>query len=478
MSARRAAMGDAFGTSADAQFFEHFQKKTIPETSEFVNHQFWNRFVLQLCRREPAIKHGALALSSLHQHWNFNGSSSYAVNQHAVSQYGKAVQHAQELVRRVQGNDNADRVDVQKILVACILFISFENIMGNYSTGALHLKNGLTILCRYFPNYLHRIECPAKPADEVSKLEVEIIDCFERLNFQAQTFSEARIDNDPMQVFRTNKPPPLPSAIVCMQQARRYITAFSSRLLNLGEIMCFSEANEQLDPAYTPKALFELAEEERTTTMADIRRWEVLFEEFLAESQHSASTEMSAHYLRLFHVLAVILGEVGCSMIEMSFDKHHDNFVRALGHAESVQRLALQDSTTGAASLRRGFSLDIGMCCCIFVIAQKCRDPRVRRRATALLDSLDRKDGVWEGVPAARLAECLVAVEERRAVELLGRKPGENPANVIKKAGDVPEEARVFAMQTEFKQSKQTIMVTLAIKTAQGIQHQQEVVLW
>ena len=58
------------------------------------------------------------------------------------------------------------------------------------------------------------------------------------------------------------------------------------------------------------------------------------------------------------------------------------------------------------------FSLDMQLVGPVYVVAHKCRDPTLRRRAIALLKKAQRQEGLWDSTIAARVAERIVAIEE------------------------------------------------------------------
>ncbi|PQE17519.1 putative UPC2 Regulatory involved in control of sterol uptake protein [Rutstroemia sp. NJR-2017a BBW] len=58
------------------------------------------------------------------------------------------------------------------------------------------------------------------------------------------------------------------------------------------------------------------------------------------------------------------------------------------------------------------FSLDIGVVPPLHVVATKCREPNIRRKAVDLLFRIPRQEGMWDGVLSARIGRWIVGCEE------------------------------------------------------------------
>ena len=456
LSSVRAGPQASVGDSAESRYFDHFRRSTVYATNEYFGSELWSRLVLQLCH-EPAIRHGALALSSLHQDWNLNGPGFSNSSGHALVQYAKAIKHAHALLQRVYANANVDRNDLTKVLVACILFISYENTMGNYKQGMVHLRNGLNI------GHKHLLDCklPMRCVGTslTSRTENEIVDCLERFHFQAQTFAEARDPEcNPATTFLAYVRPPLPSSFECLNHARRYIINYCARVFVVGEVMVLSDFGEQLDPDLSLPVLHAVADIEREKARLDVEQWHVLFERLVATIAPSPATDAMADYLRIYYWLAVVLSRHDCDALELSYDEHLTEFERSLDCVETLHRYSRRNADTrgsgggsGGSQAGSSFTLDLGICAPVFAVAQKCRDPRVRRRAIALLDATQRKEGMWEGSLVARVAERMVAWEERRAAALRG-------GELVGTAADIPMAARIIGIDTRVLQSEQKVM--------------------
>jgi hypothetical protein len=107
-----------------------FTTATARALSGYFSSDFWERRVLQATVVEPSIRHGAIAIAALHQDFNNRqqlspgGSADYYLQDFAFHQYTKAISHLQ------QSMSNATQ-QLDLTLISCILFISFDCILGN-----------------------------------------------------------------------------------------------------------------------------------------------------------------------------------------------------------------------------------------------------------------------------------------------------------------------------------------------------------
>ena len=77
-----------------------------------------------------------LALSALHQHKELPEDDPLLAEHLAFTedQHGKALQAAKLLVA------SASEGDIDRVLCACVIFISFEGIRGDYVASRIHME--------------------------------------------------------------------------------------------------------------------------------------------------------------------------------------------------------------------------------------------------------------------------------------------------------------------------------------------------
>lgn len=140
---------ELFDTREEASLFDFFRKCTIPSSTENFDCEFWSRIILQASHSDAAVRYGLLALSCLHR--RSEHTTSVALQLHDVQQdptasryYTRAAIHSQALLHEAEENSDL----LQKVLIICIVFVSYENARGNYEVAQMHLQNGLRIQVR------------------------------------------------------------------------------------------------------------------------------------------------------------------------------------------------------------------------------------------------------------------------------------------------------------------------------------------
>jgi hypothetical protein len=113
----------------------------------------------------------------------------------------------------------------------------------------------------------------------------------------------------------------------------------------------------------------------------------------------------------------------------------------------------------------------------LFIVACRCRDPIIRRRAIALLLSYRRREGVWDSLGAGMVAAQCMKKEENldpdqpldldNVVDFLRRN------TAVNKCSDVPESARVKEIHVAVKVVDGRIDLVYSMTTGEDSEEQQ-----
>lgn len=87
-------------------------------------------------------------------------------------------------------------------------------------------------------------------------------------------------------------------------------------------------------------------------------------------------------------------------------------YERAVSLAETLTTPSSSDPTHERSSATSTFLFDMEIVSPLYLVAIKCRHPLIRRRAIALLRSYVRREGLWDSVKAAAVAERVMELEE------------------------------------------------------------------
>ncbi|CAG8971976.1 hypothetical protein HYALB_00003314 [Hymenoscyphus albidus] len=120
--------------------FAFFVHRTRHQLAGFSGAEFWERLVLQAAHHEPAIRHGVVAIGSLHELFEHNAPIPQVNRIFALEQYNAAINKLLIPITRKEGRG----VDV--CLIACILFTCVENMQGHHLSALSHIQSGAKLL--------------------------------------------------------------------------------------------------------------------------------------------------------------------------------------------------------------------------------------------------------------------------------------------------------------------------------------------
>lgn len=437
--------------------FQYFQTHTLPSWTEFFDSELWSRKILQLCHLEPAIKHGLLALSVMHE--RFQEGSPVFTKHHddfAFMQYAQAVKHSNKLLLTYSGQVE----DLESVLLACIMFVCYENLAGNFRTANMHLKNGLQILRQH-----------DQAASSRSKQSVEsIAHVLARFDLQAMTFS----DNSSVYEYKIDEAPACPEIPDFFQSNDVARNTLAAMLRCMMWISGMADIDSEAPHNFVWQKMC-------AEILVAFKKWELKFDDYQRNiplkdrrnpKTYAGNTllKMGAVVMRIFEGAAVGV------FTEMAWDAFMEDFKTIVDLAETLSsinpalsqpssgrtsqstapptpatrqdfpastkdRPIAPNSTNAAPSLATGPSTSVfaqdpmsslpaasrpsppstppakdselysqiayfspsfefSPIVPLFVVSARCRDPVLRRRAIAFLLSSRRREGCWDSFGA------------------------------------------------------------------------------
>ncbi|KAI9846320.1 MAG: hypothetical protein M1837_004173 [Sclerophora amabilis] len=375
----------------------------------------WVQTLLQASHSESAVRHAVVALASLHekiQSADMRTNTDHNIDKDgfALRSYNKSIRHLQKAL------STCGPQSTEIALMACVMFICFEVILGNNATAASHLKSGLNILClrhgdrRLALSHFHHRD------NSFEQL-------FARLDIQASSFSgelspqiELCPERELSSILR------IPDSFSTLDQARDFFCSlmgwaydylrstaghFKYRPIDLIPSMVIAERNDLED---------------------QLHQWATTFSKFIKDT----GNEMQAKSLRGSILLKTLSKTMFIMMStclqadETAYDRQDALFAEITSLAESLVDVS---ETRGR---KISFSTELGIIQPLYFTATKCRDPSTRRQAMALLSKSTCREGVWDGLAMGKIAEHVVAVEEADLE--------------VRESGDVPERNRVHGV--------------------------------
>ncbi|KAF2760996.1 hypothetical protein EJ05DRAFT_497566 [Pseudovirgaria hyperparasitica] len=406
-----------FRNDAEARSFEFFREYTLQNALGHFDTDFWKRRVLQMCHDEPSIRYGILALSSLHEHWNGKlGLPRGEKGAFALAQYAQAIKSSNALLSR----RSKDREHLERVLVACIIFVCYENLVGNYNLSAMHLKNGLRILSENRILKAHpdkKASIDAFSTDDAE--ESELANLFSLLDLQAMTFSDESCEYN----FESFSGPLLlsiPPVFSSLTQARNTLTLIFRQ-------MCYAAYLEDRDmrtpsvDKIRPEGVFSTLE---VHCMTAIEQWMRSF----TNLRYTLLSNPSVDPTTISAITRVAIWGLTTQSIIKSWFFEHTRFIDCWDSSFDLLKTALDlietlpgntDHTPADALPRYNTAAvsfipipSISLQAAVFHCTHRMRDPYHRRRGIRYLLQRRVRDGVWDSFGEARVAAEIIKFEE------------------------------------------------------------------
>lgn len=419
-----------------------------------VDSRFWDRTVLQACHTVPAVRHAVLALASWHQ--LSNSPLDIQHRNYADKQYQLALLEAGQLIQSSKTDD------IDKILIACIVFICFEGVRGEYRAAQLHMDNGRNIAKQHAERFRQNAR-----RNDLS----EIQHAMARLDLPAVTFSDSSSPyHYTLEDFRETEPCLMPWSFANLGEARTCLVDLCRWTLII---------NSYLDRAVysgdVERAAVLQADKEMCGTR--ITSWKTCFDRVVEDevernendSSSPHSTSLLVLMLRLWYHAVKAMNQDACYGPETRYDAVEEHFgaIVEIGEAIVQQLTPPSPSPSSSSSSEISFSYDIGYTIILFFAATRCRHPLIRRRAIAVLRAVNRQEGTWASFPAAAISQRWMEIEEEGLGEILCAK-------------DVTEERRVVLIRTKVLAKEERAVVGFGVVTMRGeaVFRQEEIVSW
>ncbi|KAJ9227401.1 transcriptional regulator family: Fungal Specific TF [Paecilomyces variotii] len=386
------------GTREERQYAELFCTQTSQAIAGFFASEFWCRVLPQLSFWDPAVRHAIIAVSATHEQRILAASS---VQQSTVSQtqrneklvleqYNKAIHHL------ITHSSSPTGGRVEPTLITCCLFIFLEIMRGNFSQALNHVEAGLNIIT------------DLKRRGILDAVDKELVELFVRLNIQKSLFGRP--------LMTLNAPKADPDSSSCrasfstISEARVLLDSLTERALKFIRLTKSGQ-----DCSLTTTEL--LGVQTHITTALD--NWSRQFERLTRSKRIKRSDSRGPLILKMQYLVARIWLKTCLSPDEMVFDNHISDFEEII----SIATTFINDEATNPQKKEShdscgSFCGEMGIIPPLYYTALKCREPILRRKAINLISSYHRREGMWEGILYAKVAEFVMAMEEEKQLSL------------------------------------------------------------
>jgi hypothetical protein len=390
---------------------------------------------------------------------------------------------------------------IAKILILCIIFTCFENLAGNYKAVNMHLRNGLCILKQYrneaMPNHSGT---PTTITVTQASIQHAVANVLLRFDLQAITFSD---DTSPYEWHLNAAPkvPYIPAEGDCSsnEAARDDLVGLSRCMLWVAGIL---DKEAQVAGKKEFKEMYEgmvrglgvwqgrfgrfekKSERGRGGEEANVGK---IYEAVTKYGRNEERARASRTLLRVYAIIMRTVAAAGAGLTsEMAWDDYIEDSREVVELAETLPMLQprpqpyassstspspspsppppqpstltsptpspprhltiiFHSNTTYPVSTHTIYppSFELSPIVPLFLIATRCRDPLVRRRALRLLLNYRRREGVWESLAVGMVTAEVLKQEEGIQDAEIGEGNWVGRASGVERAGDVPESRRL-----------------------------------
>ncbi|KAE8393572.1 hypothetical protein BDV23DRAFT_180627 [Aspergillus alliaceus] len=380
---------------AFAYYFQH----AAPFVGGELDADFWSTVVPQLCQREPAVWDAINSISALFESPEpclgsvvLRRQDPRTLNQNhrdALAWYSRSVSSIRQRIE-------CGSVDIFVGLISCVLFICIEALQGCEEEALQLYEQGVRLILALRA----QIACGALPPTNASLLEGTIVPIFFRLGAIAFTASGVRVG-----ALLEDANLPLTPEFVSLKSAREAIVLLST------EVQVFQRTcGEHLTRFQVSHVSQELIHQQ-VTLLATLRSWHTRFtglmETLRTKGDISPQQAGTSAILFTYHEVLSIIVATCVSSLEIMTDAYLPNFQNIVEQCN----VAL-DTSVRSDGTQPPFTFATSVLFPLWFTSLRCREPRIRRAAIALMYRAPQVQGFYKCTTAASFAENIMTLEE------------------------------------------------------------------
>ncbi|PWY79711.1 C6 zinc finger domain protein [Aspergillus heteromorphus CBS 117.55] len=397
-------------TADEGSYVEWFIQHAIFKIGGMFPSEFWNKLVIQALFQESAVRHAVLALSSAHR-YGAQHHDEYPLKSDRPSENERfTLRHYNRAIGCLKtefGRETGQLQSKMVALITCMLFVTLEMLRGQYKTSHTHLQHGVMLL-----REIKAQRDTSRNGDLIKAMPQtaadDIMQVFGRLAIQSALFGQRIRYLNPGDI----EPDDLPNRFQSVAQARRYLDVLLARTQSLVEMCRQIEIGTAMLHSYDQLLELQGCLEE------ELDLWLVVYNSSLDTLLPRGFSQalLALKMLKIYHTMALIM-VVTCVPWndQVAFDLQTERFILIINDIICAwQAVKAAYPKLASGSLGTAFTMDMGFIPPLYYTALKCRVPRIRRQAIRLLRMAPHREGVWSSSLTSRIAEEVIAVEERK----------------------------------------------------------------
>ena len=402
------------GNLQERRCFEIFEYDIGKEIMRAFNTSHTHRLILQASHSNEAMKHAVVALGALREHLI---ESRILIVQpecedeklnFARSQYSKAICQLQNDVSRFEVGS------LELILACCLLLTIFDFLCGDDLTAQVHLKAGLAILGRCYPQtFRDRMRQQASDIQRSHPLVYDIFHTFAVMDLHAAIWLSLSCFNSPPLISpQIIRPPSVPTGVdptldaISLQLNYHLIRAHTFRHSVAISDSCMS----------TVVAPFHILAEKQQL-LFDLQKWPSMLEQLLSttESTEAMARRVSLMRMNYFSTLIGLSTYLQTSPTE-NLAILTPSFSHIIAEARNVLQPASPANRSALLAAVSANSGELDSCCIpllafvsgaiqpLYLTAVGCEDSAMCEMAVSMLENEPWREGAWNSAAMARIA--------------------------------------------------------------------------
>ncbi|KAJ5396393.1 hypothetical protein N7509_004506, partial [Penicillium cosmopolitanum] len=350
-------------TYQERWFLDFFRRVTSHTNATYFNKAFWGMLVHQASEIQPAVRHAAIGIGSLHWGGMMKTAAAGQITSFSLRQCSKSLEH----LRQNLTADIGRRPRMETVLVSCGILLAFAFSQGDAKAGGCHLRAGYELLQKW--QKVKMDKSPFLPNSLGLAVPLDLEPGSKSYSYPLQLAAEYQLD----------------VLIETPEEA-------CGSLLILGWLAL------QMKPQLSTGTF---AESTPSAVLKRLQNWKHLI---LQRGQSQARRDTIA-ILDIWSEVLLIksLTDGRLWECEMRYDDYSSHFLRTIqqGKRFMAQR-SLQDSWVRS-----------GVVAPLFFCAFKCRDWVIRREALHLLSGCGSEQGIWSISKPSLVLDRLIKIETR-----------------------------------------------------------------
>ncbi|RAL63881.1 hypothetical protein DID88_003524 [Monilinia fructigena] len=407
-------------TTRQQRSFDFFRLRTAAELAGPFGTDLWSTVLLRTAHDEPCIFNAVVALGALHENYGYLRDAHQTYSDYALTHYQKAIQR----ITTLNNTDLTLHTDI--VLMMCIVFSAFDSLRGQYKASLMHIASGIKILVE--------TEKRLGGLKDGSLQKDVFLPIFVRMENQITDTGQT---SAMVNTTRLIQPPILsiPRAFESVEEAQ---ITFDSSLSYVWNMMARTKKHRTTPPPQLENYEYEgLAKwldpldpvhqkVDYFTCQTPSIHGKSMPKRFLSwcaafDASQFPPSHPAVQILQTNRAMLSILFGVDTTKGEMVWDSSLPQFQSLLDYVESCPLSGCRNSP-GQKDAPPTFHYHLGLLTPLYFVSTRCRDPLTRRRAIRLIESCNRKEGIWDTIVCTRISKQVMDVEEEAAIEDMAKQ--------------------------------------------------------